>query len=80
MAELEKKTSRPLHVEDADVESVFDANTPAKDGNTTSVMGTVKLTEGTIIYIPAPTADPQGKPLTVSQSPRMGTDEPSRPP
>ena len=25
------------------------------------VSGTVKLTAGTIVYIPAPTADPQGK-------------------
>jgi hypothetical protein len=25
------------------------------------VMGTVKLTEGSIVYIPTPTADPQGK-------------------
>jgi hypothetical protein len=25
-----------------------------------STMGTVKLTEGTIVYVPAPTTDPQG--------------------
>jgi len=25
------------------------------------VMGTVKLTDGVIVYIPAPTADPQGE-------------------
>lgn len=26
-----------------------------------AVMGTVKLTEGAIVYIPTPTADPQGE-------------------
>ena len=62
MAQLEKETSRPDHVEDKDVESAFGAVSVAKEGNSTSVMGTVKLTEGTIIYIPTPTADPQGKP------------------
>lgn len=30
------------------------------DGEAAKVMGTVKLTEGSIIYIPTPTADPQG--------------------
>lgn len=27
------------------------------------VMGTVKITEGTVVYIPTPTADPQGERL-----------------
>lgn len=27
------------------------------------VMGTVKITEGTVVYIPTPTADPQGEQL-----------------
>jgi len=31
-----------------------------------AVMGTVKLTEGTIVYIPTPTADPQD-PLNMQQ-------------
>lgn len=61
MAQVEKETSQSLHVEDNDVESAFGAASIAKqDNNTTAVMGTVKLTEGTIIYVPAPTADPQG--------------------
>ncbi len=29
-----------------------------------NVMGTVKLTEGKIVYIPTPTADPRGEPFT----------------
>lgn len=66
MAQIEKEVSRPLHIEDNDVESAFGAESVAKHDNTTSVMGTVKLTEGTIIYIPAPTADPQGTHLSFS--------------
>ena len=60
MSQMEKEISRPVHVEDNDVESAFGAASVAKHDKTTSVMGTVKLTEGAIIYIPAPTADPQG--------------------
>lgn len=37
-----------------------------------NVMGTVKLTEGRIIYIPTPTADPRGEPFTyLSRGPRV---------
>lgn len=60
MSQIEKEMSRPSHVEDNDVESAFGAASLAKGDKTTSVMGTVKLTEGAIIYIPSPTADPQG--------------------
>ncbi|SPO01413.1 related to transporter protein HOL1 [Cephalotrichum gorgonifer] len=56
---MEKQISRDVHVEDIDAESAFGAKSTAKYDNATSVMGTVKLTEGTIVYIPAPTADPQ---------------------
>ena len=70
MAQLEKQTSVSLHVEDKDVESSFEAASVAKQENATSVMGTVKLTEGTVIYIPAPTADPQGNLLLLFRGPR----------
>ena len=33
----------------------------------TETMGTVKLTQGEVVYIPAPTADPQGKSLRPQQ-------------
>jgi hypothetical protein len=36
---------------------------PAPDVNV-AVMGTVKLSEGSIVYIPTPTADPRGKEST----------------
>lgn len=65
MTQVEKETSQSLHVEDNDVESAFEAASIAKQDNTTAVMGTVKLTEGTIIYVPAPTADPQGDLLSL---------------
>lgn len=43
------------------VEMVQDSASEAQDiGEAANVMGTVKLTEGSIIYIPTPTADPQG--------------------
>jgi hypothetical protein len=44
------------------VEMVHDelSESPRVDGKEIKVMGTVKLTEGSIIYIPTPTADPQG--------------------
>ncbi|CAI7572239.1 hypothetical protein N7533_004266 [Penicillium manginii] len=43
------------------VEMVHDelSESPRVDGKEIKVMGTVKLTEGSIIYIPTPTADPQ---------------------
>ena len=43
------------HVEDLDV--VKDSDILQGE---VAVMGTVKLTEGKVIYIPTPTADPQG--------------------
>lgn len=67
MAEIEKEMSRPSHVEDNDAESAFGAASLAKDDKKTAVMGTVKLTEGTIIYIPSPTADPQGMSFSLLQ-------------
>lgn len=44
------------------VEMVHDeiSESPRLDGEAIKAMGTVKLTEGSIIYIPTPTADPQG--------------------
>jgi hypothetical protein len=44
------------------VEMIHDelSETPKLDSEATKAMGTVKLTEGSIIYIPTPTADPQG--------------------
>lgn len=44
------------------VEMVHDeiSESPKLDGEAIKAMGTVKLTEGSIIYIPTPTADPQG--------------------
>ena len=62
MADSEKEGSRQVHLERNDVESAFEID-PPKDGSTTSVMGTVKLTEGTVVYIPTPTADPRGRNL-----------------
>lgn len=53
------KDSVPVHVEDIDVEITKDDNQLKR---IRSVMGTVKLTEGTIVYVPAPTADPRGIP------------------
>ncbi|KAL4905551.1 hypothetical protein BDW74DRAFT_177920 [Aspergillus multicolor] len=42
------------------VEDVEDGRAASMDGNKkTKVMGTVRLTEGKIVYIPTPTADPQ---------------------
>ncbi|CAI7620299.1 unnamed protein product [Penicillium pancosmium] len=43
------------------VEMVHDelSESPKLDGEASKAMGTVKLTEGSIIYIPTPTADPQ---------------------
>jgi hypothetical protein len=45
-----------LHVEEA--EPAIGAGFEVVQVHT---MGTVKLTEGEIVYIPTPTADPQGK-------------------
>jgi hypothetical protein len=45
------------------VEDIEDGRASAKDGSDKKkkkVMGTVKLTEGKVVYIPTPTADPQG--------------------
>lgn len=43
------------------VELVSDGpSKPTKLREAVKVMGTVKLTEDSIIYIPTPTADPQG--------------------
>ncbi|KAH6889827.1 putative MFS transporter [Thelonectria olida] len=44
------------HVEDVDVEILKEDGV---DNKTVGVMGTVKLTEGAIVYIPTPTADPR---------------------
>lgn len=45
-----------LHVEEA--EPAIDTELEVVQVHT---MGTVRLTEGEIVYIPSPTADPQGK-------------------
>jgi hypothetical protein len=43
------------------VEDIEDGRASATDGSgEKKVMGTVKLTEGKVVYIPTPTADPQG--------------------
>lgn len=43
------------------VEDIEDGRVSATDGSgKKKVMGTVKLTEGKVVYIPTPTADPQG--------------------
>ena len=44
------------HVEDIEAVNIGKTETH----RATNVMGTVKLTEGSIVYIPAPTADPRG--------------------
>lgn len=44
---------------DEHIEVYNDTRDNGLDGST-KVMGTVKLTEDSIIYIPTPTADPQG--------------------
>lgn len=53
MADMEKGTED--HVEVVD-DSLSKQHVPAE----VEVMGTVKLTEDTIVYIPTPTADPRG--------------------
>ncbi|KAH8671724.1 major facilitator superfamily domain-containing protein [Xylariales sp. PMI_506] len=58
------KNSTSSHVENIDVE-VFKSGDGALRAQT-AVMGTVKLTEGTIVYIPTPTSDPQD-PLNLSK-------------
>jgi hypothetical protein len=51
MADL--KPSRVEHIEELESQELEQITT----------MGTVKLTEGAIVYIPTPTADPQGQHL-----------------
>lgn len=53
----QKDKSSVGHVEDIEAVSTGEMKTH----QTTKVMGTVKLTEGSIVYIPTPTADPQGE-------------------
>jgi hypothetical protein len=46
---------------DAHIEVMYNDSTMDSGlDDSTKVMGTVKLTEDSIIYIPTPTADPQG--------------------
>ena len=54
MAEMEKTTEDHVEAVDGDLSKQKD---PAAE---VEVMGTVKLTEDTIVYIPTPTADPRG--------------------
>lgn len=54
MAEMEKTTEDHVEAVDGDLSKQQD---PAAE---VEVMGTVKLTEDTIVYIPTPTADPRG--------------------
>lgn len=42
------------------IEVMEDASTQQASRAEVEVMGTVKLTEDTIVYIPAPTTDPRG--------------------
>lgn len=58
MASADFKKDGSDHVENVDIEIL------KEDGiknEAVGVMGTVKLTEGAIVYIPTPTADPRGK-------------------
>ncbi|KAE8362251.1 major facilitator superfamily domain-containing protein [Aspergillus caelatus] len=57
----QKDKSSVGHVEDIEAVSTGEM----KSHQATRVMGTVKLTEGSIVYIPTPTADPQD-PLNLS--------------
>ncbi|KAJ5348266.1 uncharacterized protein N7506_001519 [Penicillium brevicompactum] len=57
MAEMEKTTEDHVEAVDGDLSKQKD---PAAE---VEVMGTVKLTEDTIVYIPTPTADPRGMPM-----------------
>lgn len=58
MADLKPTSDKlaSLHVEEA--EPAIGAGVEVVQVHT---MGTVKLTEGEIVYIPTPTADPQGE-------------------
>lgn len=54
MADIEKDSVQ--HVEETETVTPLDAEIVK-----VHTMGTVKLTEGKIVYIPTPTADPQGE-------------------
>jgi hypothetical protein len=47
------------HREDPEKVTVEEDERPGSDVNV-AVVGTVKLSEGSIVYIPTPTADPRG--------------------
>ncbi|KAI1874669.1 hypothetical protein JX265_004877 [Neoarthrinium moseri] len=53
---MEDHKSLPSHVEHVDIENAKGHEIAKED---VAVMGTVKLTDGQIVYIPTPTADPQ---------------------
>lgn len=54
---------------DEHIEVMDNASTQKNDVQAaTKIMGTVKLTEDSIIYIPTPTADPQGTQHKVASS------------
>lgn len=55
---MESKSSTD-HVEE------LQASSSRNELGRTETMGTVKLTEGKIVYIPAPSADPQGKTMCI---------------
>lgn len=56
-------TDRTTDIEKSSVRHVEEISHGEKDGaddGNGHTMGTVKLTEGAIVYVPTPTADPQG--------------------
>ena len=58
MKDMEKGTGQHVEIVDDDM-----SKTRVEElAEVAKVMGTVKLTEDSIIYIPTPTADPQGIP------------------
>lgn len=57
------KSTASDHVEDNTID--YDSQKGGAPLETT-VTGTVKLTEGTIVYVPAATADPQGMCSSIS--------------
>lgn len=62
MADMKNNKSESSHIEVAENDSLTPQKTATDmptDGHQLEVTGTVKLTEGAIVYVPTPTADPQ---------------------
>lgn len=62
MADLKTDKSESTHIEVAESDSLARQRTVVEnqiDGHQLEITGTVRLTEGGIVYVPTPTADPQ---------------------